>query len=218
MLFLEHWYISNPVDKNIDALLDRKICAKQLGFVHSAAGFVQPYADSPLDGECVGEGVYFNIISKAKNYCYIMTPYLIPDNELLTALCLAAKSGLDVRILTPHIPDKNYVFQVTRSFYGRLIGAGVRIYEYTPGFVHSKVAVSDDRIASVGSTNLDYRSLYLHFECGTLIYDTPTVSDIKKDFLDAIKVSEEITLERYKKIRGRHGLIMSIMRVFAPLL
>lgn len=214
LLFLEHWYLSNPPDADIQSLL----APAYNSFSVKASGFVQPYADSPLDRECVGEAMYLNLINKARRYIYIMTPYLIPNNELVTALCLAAKNGVDVRILTPHKPDKVYVFQVTRSFYGRLIDAGVRIYEYTPGFVHSKTVVSDDCIASVGSTNLDYRSLYLHFECGTLIYNSPAIADIKRDFLEAIAVSERITPERYKQIRGRHGLVMSLLRVFAPIL
>jgi len=214
LMFLENWYIKNPVDSNLAALAALPPSIHE----NEASGWAQPYSDSPLDNELIGEAVYLDIIAKATDYVYIMTPYLIPDNELMSAMCLAAKSGIDVRIITPHKPDKWYAFQVTRSFYGRLINAGVRIYEYTPGFVHSKVAVSDDRAATVGSVNLDYRSLYLHFECGTMIYDCPAIADIKKDFLDTFAVSQEITAEKYKKLRGRHGLIMSLLRFFAPLL
>lgn len=212
LMFLSNWYIKNPPDTNIEKYL---LCGS---FTKNARGFVQPYADTPLDGECVSELVYFNLINKAKNYIYIMTPYLIPDNELTTALCFAAKSGIDVRIITPHVPDKWYVQQVTRSHYGVLIKSGVRIYEYTPGFIHSKVVVSDDTIAAVGSVNFDYRSLYLHYECAALICDTPAILDIKKDFTDTLAVSEEVTPEIYKKMRGRHGLIMSLLKLYAPLL
>lgn len=217
LMFLSHWYMQNSVDENIDYYLDTATSSPTNSPAHSG-GYVQPYGDTPLDDESVGELVYFNLINKATDYIYIMTPYLIPDNELLTALCFAAKSGIDVRIITPHIPDKSYVFQVTRSFYGKLIESGARIYEYTPGFVHSKTVVSDDHIAAVGSINFDYRSLYLHFECGALIYDNPAVLDAKRDFIEALAVSEEITPEKYKKIKGRHGLIMSLLRLFAPLL
>ncbi|MCI8387415.1 MAG: cardiolipin synthase [Clostridiales bacterium] len=217
MMFLETWYTENKVDSNIE----QYICTPaKNGFIvsdRSTSGFAQPYADTPLDGECVGELVYFNLINKAKEYIYITTPYLIPDNELITALCFAAKSGIDVRIITPKIPDKWYVFQVTRGFYGQLLNSGVKIYEYTPGFIHSKICVSDDSIGVVGSINFDYRSLYLHFECAALIYDNPTVYDIKRDFLETLKVSEEITPEIYKKIRRKSGLIMSVLRIFAPL-
>ncbi len=212
LMFLSHWYMNHPVDKNIDEFLAADI------FANKVTGYVQPYADTPLDSECVSELVYFNLINKAQDYIYIMTPYLIPDNELLTALCYAAKSGIDVRIITPHIPDKWYVHQVTRSHYGVLINAGVKIYEYTPGFIHSKVIVSDDRIAAVGSVNFDYRSLYLHFECASLIYDSPAILDIKRDFTETLKVSEEITPDIYKKMRGRHGLVMSLLKLCAPLL
>lgn len=218
MMFLDHWYLSNPVDPYIDRFLYRQTPGEPMIPQVPACGYVQPYADTPLDGECVGELVYFNMINKAEDYIYIMTPYLIPDNELLTALCFAAKSGIDVRIITPHIPDKWYVQMVTRSFYGVLLDAGVKIYEYTPGFIHSKVTVSDDHIAAVGSINFDYRSLYLHFECAALMYETPAVLDAKKDFLESLKVSEEITPAVYKKMRGKHGLVMSVLKLFAPLL
>ncbi len=218
LMFLETWYMSYKADENIDSLLilDREAMGETAR--ERCGGYIQPYSDSPLDSENVSELVYFNIINKAEKYIYIMTPYFIPDNELLTALCFAAKSGIDVRIMTPHIPDKWYVFQVTRSFYSKLLSAGVKIYEYTPGFVHSKVVISDDRIAVVGSVNFDYRSLYLHFECATLIYENQAVLDAKRDFTDSIKVCQEITPEIDKKIKGRHGLVMGFLRLFAPLL
>lgn len=212
LMFLSHWYMAHPADEAIDRLLPAHTGEDSFN------GFVQPYADTPLDGECVSELVYFNLINKAKDYLYIMTPYLIPDNELLTALCYAAKSGIDVRIITPHIPDKWYVHQVTRSHYGVLLDAGVRIYEYTPGFIHSKVVISDDRIVAVGSVNFDYRSLYLHFECAALIYDSPAIFDIKRDFEETLTVSTEVTHEIYKKMRGKHGLVMSLLKLYAPLL
>ena len=214
MMFLETWYISKPIDSDI-----RKFIAPPdpSGFRVAGEGYCQPYADTPLDGECVGELVYFNLINKAKDYIYITTPYLIPDNELVTALCFAAKSGIDVRIITPHIPDKKYVFTATRSFYGELIDSGVRIYEYTPGFIHQKICVSDDSIAVVGSINFDYRSLYLHFECAALLYDSPAVLDVKRDFLETMRVSEEITREKYNKIKRRHWLTMSVLRILSPL-
>ncbi len=218
LIFLEHWYMKYAPDKDINAFLYQSQKREPDACSQMCTGYVQPYADTPLDGECVGELVYFNLINKAKDYIYIMTPYLIPDNELLTALCFAAKSGIDVRIITPRVPDKWYVHMVTQSFYGTLINSGVRIYEYTPGFIHSKVVVSDDSICVVGSINFDYRSLYLHFESAALIYDNPSIMDAKRDFVETLKISEEITKERYKKIRGKHGLIMSILRLFAPLL
>jgi cardiolipin synthase A/B len=181
-------------------------------------GYVLPYGDSPLDDEAVGESVYLNIINKAANYVYIVTPYLIVDNEIVTALTLAAKNGVDVRIITPHIPDKWYVHRVTRAYYAQLIKSGVKIYEYTPGFIHSKTFVSDDKVGVVGTINLDYRSLYLHFECGVLLYETKSVTGIKEDFLDSLSKAQEIKIEDCNKEKFTNRFITAILRVFAPLM
>ena len=180
-------------------------------------GYVQPYSDSPLDNEDTGEAVYLNLISKATDYLYITTPYLILDNELITAICNSAKSGVDVRIITPHIPDKKLVFMMTRSFYSLLIESGVKIYEYSPGFMHAKNFVVDDMYGVVGTVNLDYRSMYLHFECGVFMYKTDSIVDIKKDFLETIEVSELITYEKSLFKNWFIRLISSILRIFAPL-
>ncbi|MGL5676536.1 MAG: cardiolipin synthase [Cellulosilyticaceae bacterium] len=181
-------------------------------------GYVQPYGDSPLDDETVGENVYLNMIHKATDYVYINTPYLIVDNELMVAITLAAKSGVDVRIVTPHIEDKWYVHLVTRAYYQQLIEAGVKIYEYTPGFIHSKTFVADDEVGVVGTINLDYRSLYLHFECGVWLYKTRSVLQIKEDFLETLKICMPITLEECHRVRWYVRFIRSILRVFAPLM
>lgn len=181
-------------------------------------GFVQPYGDSPLDHEYVGENIYLNIINRARKYVYIFTPYLIIDNEMLTALCNAAKSGVDVRIVTPGIPDKKIIFLLTQSYYAPLLRGGVKIYQYTPGFLHAKCFVSDDEIATVGSVNLDFRSLYLHFECGVFLYRSRAVAQVKEDFLETFACSEEMTLDF---CRNRHIVIraaQSVLRLFAPLL
>lgn len=181
-------------------------------------GYVQPYCDTPLDHETVGENVYLNIISRAEKYVYIFTPYLIIDNETQTALLLAAKSGIDIRIVTPAIPDKKAVFLLTQSYYEALIRGGVRIFEYTPGFIHAKCFVCDDTIATVGSINLDYRSLYLHFECGVWMYDTEAVMDVKKDAEAVFSESKEITIEDCEKRNLLQRFGQSILRLFAPLL
>lgn len=182
------------------------------------AGFVQPFGDSPLDNEPVGESVYLNLINKAQDYIYITTPYLVLDNEMLTALCLAAKGGVDVRIITPHQADKKIVHAVSRSYYRILMESGVRIYEYTPGFIHSKNLVSDDTYGTVGTINMDYRSLFLHFECAVWLYRCDCIADIKRDFLDAVDVSKEITLEEQGNIPYVKTLALSILRIFAPLM
>ena len=181
-------------------------------------GFIQPFCDSPLDSETVGENVYLNIINRAKRYVYICTPYLVIDNEMMTALCLAAKSGVDVRLMTPGIPDKKLVFLLTQSYYEQLLEAGVRVYEYQPGFLHAKSFVCDDEIAVVGTINLDYRSLYLHFENGVWFYKNKVVADIFQDFKETLNYCDPINIEFCKNrnilVRG----FQSILRLLAPLL
>ena len=181
-------------------------------------GYVQPYTDTPLDREAVGQSVYLNMIAKAKNYIYITTPYLIIDVATNTALCNAAKSGVDVRIITPHIPDKKTVFEMTRSYYEELVEAGVQIFEYEPGFIHAKNFVVDDLWATVGTVNLDYRSMFLHFENGVLLYGTPSVADIRDDFLDTQAKSLLVTLEDCRSISLVHRTFRDLLRLFAPLL
>lgn len=181
-------------------------------------GLIQPFCDSPLDNETVGENVYMNIINRARKYVYICTPYLVIDNEMMTALCLAAKSGVDVRLMTPGIPDKKLVFLLTQSYYEQLLEAGVKIYEYQPGFLHAKSFVCDDEIGVVGTINLDYRSLYLHFEDGVWIYRNQVIKDIKEDFTDTLEYCNPVTLEF---CRGRNIAVramQSILRLFAPML
>ncbi len=181
-------------------------------------GIVQPYTDIPMDGEQVGETVYFQMITRAKKYIYITTPYLILDHELTVALQTAAKSGVDVRIVTPHIPDKKSVFFLTRSYYKPLLDAGVKIYEYTPGFIHAKSMVTDDCFAVVGSINLDYRSLYLHLENAVWMYNTTAVADVRDDILSTLAHSSEVHEDILGKMTLGRRLWLSILRTFAPLL
>lgn len=181
-------------------------------------GFVQPFDDSPLDDEHVSEAVYLNLINQAEKYIYIETPYLIADNKMMVALSLAAKRGVDVRILTPHIPDKKYAFAVTQSSYEELLESGVSIYQYTPGFNHGKTFVVDDDYAVVGTINLDYRSLYLHFECGVWMYKTKSVNQVKLSTLSAFDVSEKITLEQVQSISRLRKILRTVLKIFAPLM
>ena len=183
-----------------------------------ADGFVQPYADNPMFDEIIAENVYLNMIHRATRYIYITTPYLIVDNEMITALTLAASSGVDVRIITPGVPDKKAVFMMTRSFYEPLTKAGVKIYEYTPGFIHSKTMIADDQYAVVGSINLDYRSLYLHFECAAFLYHCKEINEIKEDILEAISATKEITYESCLQLNKPYRLWQSLLRLYAPLL
>jgi len=180
-------------------------------------GFVLPFGDDPLDDERVGADVYLDIINRAKQYVYIMTPYLILDDELKRALMMAAKRGVDVRIVTPGVPDKKMVFRLTRANYLPLLEAGVKIYEYTPGFVHAKSFICDDIIGVVGTINLDYRSLYLHFECGVWMYKVPALMDLKKDTLETIQKSRQVCKEDVHT-KGLGVMLDGILRVMAPML
>lgn len=186
--------------------------------VFESDGFVQPFCDTPLDKEVVGENVYLNIINRAKHYVYICTPYLIIDNEMMTALCLAAKSGVDVKIMTPGVPDKKMVFLLTQSYYEQLLEAGVEIYEYQPGFLHAKSFVCDDEVSVVGTINLDYRSLYLHFEDGVWMYKNRVIEDIRQDFMETLDYCQPIDIEfcRSRNIVVRTA--QSILRLLAPML
>lgn len=180
-------------------------------------GYVQPYCDSPTDNEDVGLNMHLNIINAAKRYVYIYTPYLVITNELAKALTLASRNGVDVRICVPHIPDKWYVFSITQSNYKQLIAAGVRIFEYTPGFVHAKSFVCDDVYGLCGTVNTDYRSYYLHFECGILMYRCQCIQKMKQDYLDTLKVSQEITMKDCNNVYLFKRVIRAILNLFAPL-
>lgn len=188
----------------------------QLGRALDGKCFVQPYADTPMDEEQTGENVIMNILNTAQDYVWISTPYLVLSDEMSRALTLAAKRGVDVRILTPGIPDKKIVYQITRSYYGALVAGGVRIFEYTPGFNHAKMTVSDDATAVVGSINLDFRSLYLHFEDAVLFHGGQVVSDVKQDFEHIWSQSQEVT-ERYAHRGLGLRVWQSVLRLIAPL-
>ncbi len=181
-------------------------------------GFVQPFCDSPLDNEFVGETVYFNMITKAKQSVFIMTPYLIISDKMASCLCSAAKSGIDVRIITPGIPDKPTVYAVTRANYATLVRGGVKIYEFCPGFIHGKVFAVDGNTAVVGSVNFDFRSLYLHFEDGVWVHGADCVADIMADFYDTFPQCHQVTLVEVLTTRWIHQAWRNILRVFAPLM
>lgn len=185
--------------------------------VFDSDGIVQPFSDSPLDDENVGENVYLEIITQAEEYVYIYTPYLILDSEMLAAMQLASRRGVDVRLVTPGIPDKKLIFRITRSYYHPLIKAGVKVYEYTPGFIHAKSVIADDKISVVGSINLDYRSLYLHFECGTLMIGSNAVRQLKEDCQETFAISRLMTLEDCRT--SFFGLLVDgVLRALSPLL
>ncbi|MCI9279847.1 MAG: cardiolipin synthase [Bacilli bacterium] len=180
-------------------------------------GIAIPYAETPLDNDQTGEDIYLNIINQAHEYVYIFTPYLIIDTDVINALILASKRGVDVRLIIPGIPDKKIVYTLSESYLEMLIKGGVKIYKYTKGFVHGKVFISDDKIATVGTINLDFRSLYLHFECGLYLEDVDCIKEIKKDFVETLKESHQVT-EKEATPKFFKSIWQAILRLFAPLM
>lgn len=199
------------------AVATADVCAPLLSV--RERGYVACFGDGPAPfyEEQVGKNIYLNILNNATDYVYISTPYLVCDNELLSAIRLAARRGVDVRLITPHIPDKKVVYLITRSSYSSLMEAGVKIYEYTPGFIHAKNFLSDDKYAVVSTINLDYRSLVHHFECGVWMYDTPTVAKIKGDFLRTLADSREVPAEE-AELNLAQNIVKSLVQVITPLL
>ena len=180
-------------------------------------GYIAPYAETPLDEELTGQCIYEDILNSANRYVYIMTPYLIIDSEMINTLIHTAKKGVDVKIIMPGIADKKIIHDIGESYYAGLIQGGVKIYEYEPGFVHSKVFISDDICATVGTINLDYRSLYLHFENGTLLYKSRRIEDIKQNFEDTLKECKQMTTQS-TRVHTCKDFFLSIIRIFSPLL
>lgn len=213
LMFLRMWSVDSRAEDYA-----RYIQVPNLTAAKGAPGFVIPYGDSPLDSEQVGEQVYLDLLYSAKEYVHIMTPYLILDYEMIVALTYAAKRGVDVKIIMPHIPDKWYAFALAKTYYPELIKAGVKIYEYTPGFVHAKSFVVDGEQAVVGTINMDFRSLYLHFECAAYMCNVPCIEEIEKDYQDTLQMSQRITMESLLKEKVSMQIAGRVLRVFAPLM
>ena len=214
LMFLQMWNISETGDAFARYLTASDGASDGI----SAPGYVLPYGDSPLDDERTGEMVYIDILNRARRYVHIMTPYLILDAEMSAALSFAAKRGVEVVILLPHVPDKKYAFALAKTHYRALLQAGVRILEYTPGFVHAKLFVSDDVEAVVGTVNLDYRSFYLHFECAAYMRGVPAVADIEADFQATAAQCQEIRLEDLKQIPLVTRATGWLLKLFAPIM
>lgn len=212
VMFLELWNIDNKIDeynKYVNSFY--KIGVKDNGYVIG-------YGTNPLFDNELGKKIYLDIINTACDYVYIMSPYLILDDEMLSSLRYASLRGVDVKIFMPSIPDKKFVYYLGRSYYEELVEVGIDIYEYKLGFNHSKIFLSDDIKAVVGTINLDYRSLYMHFECGCYIYDNKVIHDIKNDFIKTIKDSKKITKENIKAYNIFKRIIGRILRFLAPLM
>ena len=210
-MFLEFWAANRPKT-------DERAVPRPVFPAGERAGdcLVQPFCDSPVDDECIAKNVYLELINQAERELLITTPYLIADSDLITALKLAAKRGVDVRIYTPGIPDKPTVYQLTRSYFATLIRAGIKIFTFTPGFLHSKTWLCDGRIGAVGSINLDYRSLYLHFECSTLLYGGQVLEEIRADMMDLESQCREVAL-RDCRTSWLGTLVSAALRLVAPL-
>ncbi|MBQ4265637.1 MAG: cardiolipin synthase [Clostridia bacterium] len=215
LMFLQMWHIRDLKAAHVQ--YERYLSAPTLAN-KQARGFVIPYGDCPLDEDKLGERVYLDILNHARHYVHIMTPYLILDSEMENALCYAAQRGVDVRIIMPGVPDKEMPYALAKTYYPALMDAGVRIYEYTPGFVHAKIFVADDDTAVVGTINLDYRSLYHHFECAAYMYKTDCIADIEKDFHNTLRFCQRMTPERLKMEPLRRRILGPALKVIAPLL
>lgn len=212
LMFLQMWNVGEKLEEDYVRYI-----VEQETF-DNEPGFVMPFGDNPFGNERVGKQVYLAFINNAKDYVTIMTPYLVPDEELQNALISCAKRGTETIIIMPHIPDKKTAFYLAKTYYPKLLAGGVRIYEYAPGFVHSKVIISDDKRAVVGSINMDYRSMYLQFECGLYMEEVSAIADIKRDIDCTLEKCIEITENDCEKLSLGKRIIGRVLRLVAPLM
>lgn len=210
VMFMSFWFILTHEKLEADQFFDTTSLP--------ARGYVQPLSSGPGRNDHLIESAFINLISTAKRYVYITTPYLVLDNEIQTALVNAAKAGVDVRIIIPHIPDKRTVYLMTKSFIPLLMKAGVKVYTYSPGFIHAKMMIVDDERAYIGTCNMDYRSFYLHYEDGALLYSTDTIIEMKNDFMSTLDVCHELSHEEVNNVTALTRLARSILRLMAPLM
>jgi len=211
LLFLENWNALDKLSMDYAPFLESISSVK-------AKSFVLPYGDNPLDDYAVGQYSYMSMLATAQSYVHIMTPYLIIDYSMIDALCNTARSGVDVKIIMPGIPDKKMIYYMGRTYYKTLLEAGVDIYEYTPGFSHAKMFLSDDKKAIIGTINLDFRSLYLHFENAVYLYQDTEILKMEEDYQNTLKNCKQVTLQSLKKFPVWKTILGKILRVFAPLL
>ncbi|MBQ4547150.1 MAG: cardiolipin synthase [Oscillospiraceae bacterium] len=212
LMFLQMWNIDEK-EPEFDYFLSFPSLPPE-----DSEGFVIPYGDCPLDKDKIGEMVYMDILNRAKRYVHIMTPYLILDGEMETAIRFAAERGVEVKIILPGVPDKLAPYSLAKSHYSALLDSGVQIYEYKPGFIHAKSFVADDIEGVVGTINLDYRSLYHHFECAAYCYGTSCIGDIEKDFQETLEKSRRITKENIWKNYPFLRPVSFFVKIIAPLL
>ena len=213
-MFLQLWSYSAPAEYHVDDF--SKYMPEVVPQVSD--GLIQSFGDSPLDEFTVAENVYISIVNSARKYVWISTPYLVLDSSMTNALVLASRSGVDVRIITPSIPDKKSVYAHTRANYRRLLANGIRIFEYVPGFIHSKMFVVDDNRAIVGTANMDFRSFFLHFESGTIFYGGKVVNDVIADFNDTFNLCKEITYKEFESRPLSQKFLAQLSKIAAPML
>ncbi len=214
IMFLQMWGMSESKREEYEKYLPEITCEEE----KKGCGIVIPYGETPTDTNETAKNVYQSIFQNATEYVHIMSPYFIVEREFLDHMRLAADRGVEVAMILPHIPDKRIVYYIARTFYPELLDAGIKVYEYEPGFIHAKVFVSDDICATVGTINLDYRSLYHHFECGAYFYDNMIIKDVETDFQNTLTKCIEVTREYYKKIPLWQKGIGKVCKLFAPLL
>jgi len=207
-LFEETWFMSTKKKLTVSYAPE---------YIEKGDGFVVPFGDGPSNNIDVAYDTFMGLINTAKEYCYISTPYFVIDDPMIQAIALKAKGGVDVRLLMPHIPDKKSVFYMSRGHYRELLKSGVKIYEYTPGFNHAKNIIVDDKYAFIGTINLDYRSLFLHYECGSLVMLNDSIKEMKEDYDNALSQSELITYDKWKKRPWYQHVIAFILNIFAPM-
>lgn len=210
VMFLQFWNSIHQINEDLNKY--------NPDYTVKAQGLIQPYSDSPTDNETLGENIHLNVINNAQRYLYIMTPYLVPSHEMLRMINLSSKNGVDVRVVVPHKPDKWYVHAITKSNYKQLMENGVRVFEYTPGFIHSKNILADDKVGVVGSTNIDFRSYYLNFESGALMFDSEAIVGLKEDFMLTFDESIEIKIKDVINVPIHKRFIRSFLGIFSPLL
>lgn len=211
LMFLQLWSVT-------DHQPDFQKYLSPVAKVPGSKGYVIPYGDCPLDDEKLGERVYMDLLNRAQRYVHIMTPYLILDGELETALRFAAERGVEVRLILPGIPDQKSAHLLAKTHLPALVDSGVRVYSYIPGFLHAKVMICDDEEAVVGTINMDYRSLYHHFECAAYLVGVPCIQDIEKDFQETLRQSQRITRQTIREDPWYEKLGGLLLKAIAPLL
>lgn len=211
LLFAQNWYMST---KQMLLIEDYKPIYDE----QYSEGYIIPYADAPTNKKNASYELFLSLINNATKSIYISTPYFVIDTTFINAITNAIKSGIDVKILIPNIADKKIIFQTTLAHFKNIILSGGEVYRYTPGFNHAKNIIVDSKYAFIGTVNIDYRSLFLNYECGNFLINTTTIKEIENDFLQTVKQSKKIEIEEWKKRPLRNRFQAFISTLLGPLL